>query len=85
MVFDVGVTFHPFDRIAVLIEFERFRPEGDVLIKFHVVPDPRGFADHDAGAVVDEEMRTDLGPGVEVGAGAFMRILGEHAGQQGDL
>ena len=41
-----------------------------------------GLADHDAGAVVDEEARADLGAGVDVDAGAAVRELGDDAREQ---
>ena len=44
--------------------------------------DGGGFADDDAGAVVDEEMRADARAGMEIAAGAFVGIFGEHARQQ---
>src|SRR5664279_1848292 len=67
MVLDVGMAFDAFDRIARGIDLERFRSEGDALVDLDVSPDPRGFADDDAGAVVDEEVRPDLRARMNVG------------------
>src|SRR5690606_9019094 len=82
---DVGVAFSALDRVAAAVHLEGFRAEGDALVGFYVMADAGGFADDDAGAVVDEEVGADLGAGVDVGAGAFVGILGEHPGQQRDL
>ena len=46
------------------------RPEGDAVINLHVIPDAGRLAHDCPGAVVDEKVRADLGPGMEVDAGA---------------
>ena len=46
--------------------------------------DGGGLADDDAGAVVDEEMRSDGGAGMDVDAGDTVGIFGHHAGENGD-
>ena len=48
-----------------------------------MVADDRGLAHHDAGAVVDEEVFADGGPGVDIDAGDAVGVLGHHSGQHG--
>ena len=50
-----------------------------------MLADLGGFADHDAGAVVDEEVVADLRAGVDVDAGAAVGPLGHHAGNERDV
>lgn len=48
------------------------RAERDMLIQPHPRADDRRLADHDAGAVIDEEARADLRTRVDIDAGAFV-------------
>ena len=79
---DIRVSFHALDRVAVGIELERFCAEGDALVHFHMGADARGFANDDAGAVVDEKVRADLRAGMNVGAGALVGVFRKHARQE---
>ena len=45
------------------LPWETWPPQGHPLIQLHVPADDWGFAHHDAGAVVDEEVGADGGPG----------------------
>lgn len=58
--------------------------EGDAVVEFHGVADAAGLADDDAGAVIDEKVRADPGPGVDVDPGAAVGPFGHHAGDEGD-
>ena len=49
------------------------------MVDFDVAAEAGGFADDDPGAVVDEEVRANLGTGVDIGAGALVGVLGKHA------
>ena len=59
--------------------------EGHPLVEFDAVADPRCLANHDAGAVIDEESPADGGAGMDVDAGLAVRILGHHPRNQRDL
>ena len=61
----------------------RHGPQGHPLIQLHVPADDGGFAHHDAGAVVDEEVGADGGPGVDVDTGAAVGIFGHDPGDHG--
>lgn len=63
IVFNRGV---PFDTAQFLASPGRKSADGDTLIDFYIFPDDGGFADYDAGAVVDEEIPTDGGAGVNI-------------------
>ena len=82
VVADVGVAFDALHGVAVGVDLEGFGPEGHALVDFDVVADGRGLADHHTGAVVDEKVFADARAGVEIGAGAFVGVFGEHAGQK---
>ena len=82
MILDIGVTFNAFDRVALVVEFERLGPEGHVLIDLHMVSDTGGFADDDSRAMIDEEVCADLGTRMDVRSGAFVGILGHHPRQE---
>ena len=84
MVLDVGVAFNAFDRVTVVIHLERFGAEGDALVDFDVIAYGAGFADYNAGGVIDEKMSADAGAWVNVGAGAFVGVLCKHARQEWD-
>ena len=55
--------------------------EGYSLVDFYVVSDDGGLSDDDAGAVVDVEMCSDTGSGVDVDPRAAVGILGDDPGQ----
>ena len=58
------------------------RAQGHALIDLHMVADDGGFAHHDAGAVVNEEVFSNGGAGVDVNAGDAVGVLGHDPGQQ---
>ena len=58
------------DRRVALAAREARAAERDALVHRHVVADLGGLADHDAGAVVDEEAAPDLRGRVDLDAGA---------------
>ncbi len=60
------VSLHQHARLLVLREGER--AERDALVEFHVASDHGGLADHDARAVVNEEMLADRRAGMDVDA-----------------
>ena len=61
------------------------RAQGHALVKLHVLADQAGFADHDAGAVIDEEIVADRGPGVDVDAGEIVCVFGHDPRDQRHL
>lgn len=83
---DDDVVFH--DRMprqalherAVLVDREALRSECHRLVEPHALADHSRLADDDAGAVVDEEARADLGAGMDVDARRGMCMLGDDAG-----
>lgn len=72
------------DYLAVIIEFEAFRTEGDTLVESDMLADDAGFADDKAGAVVDAEVVSDLRAGMDVDSGGRMSQFGDDAGQERD-
>ncbi len=84
VVFDGRVPLFPSDDIAGFILWKTQGADRDALIELHVVTDIRGFADHHAGAVIDEETLSDLGARVDIDPGSGMRILGHDARQKRD-
>ena len=66
---DVGVALDALDEGPVLADGEALGAERDVLVELDVFADDGHLADHDAGAVVDEEVVADRGAGVDVDAG----------------
>ena len=50
-----------------------------------MVADHGGFAYHNAGAVVDEEVGADGGAGVDVNTGTAVSVFGHHAGDDGHM
>ncbi len=57
----------------------------DALIELDALSDDGGFADDDAGAVVDEEIIADGGAGVDVDAGEVVGVFGHDARDQRHL
>ena len=58
--------------------------QGHALVEQHVVADFGGLADHDAGAVIDEEAAADGGAGVDFDLGEEAADLRDQRGQQRD-
>ena len=58
------------------------RPQGHALVELHVVSDHGGFADDDAGAVIDDDWMAQGRPGVNVYARPFVSPFGQHARQE---
>ena len=69
-------------QLAFVIGGEMAGAEGDGLVDTHIVADDRGLADHDAGAVIDEETRSDAGARMNVDSGPRMRDLRDQACRQ---
>ena len=82
VVFHDGVTGVALDHIALIVSREMPRAERDGLINSHIVANDGGFADDDAGAVINEEARSDRGPRMNVDAGPGMRDLRHQPGHQ---
>ena len=61
----------------------RERAQRDALVELHMVADHGRFANDDAGAMVDEEILADLRAGVDVDAGAGMRVFSHDARNEG--
>ena len=55
------------------------------MVELHAVADLAGLADDHAGAVIDEEVGSDRGAGMDVDAGAAVGPLGHHAREERDI
>ena len=75
VIFYVGMTFHALDGIAVLVKLEAFCAERHALIQLDVTAYHAGFTYYDSGAVVDEEIISYNGSGMDVDAGELMSVL----------
>jgi len=82
VVFDDGVAGIALDHVALVVGREMPRAERDRLVDPHIVTDDRGLADDDAGAVINEEARSDRGPRMDIDAGPGMRNLRHQPGEQ---
>ncbi len=69
VIFYGGMTLNVFNGASVFVEWKAFGSKGHALIELDVVTDVRGFANHDAGAVVDEKAATNAGAGMDIDAG----------------
>ena len=79
------MPFGATDKVAVGVGLEREGPERDALIDLDAAADLTGFADHDAGAMINEKMVADRCAGMDVDAGAGVRPLRHHPGNQRHL
>ena len=68
------------DRSAVFIKRKAFRAESHALVEFDVVADVAGFANDNAGAVVDKESFADAGAGVDGALGSQHGRRGRRTG-----
>ncbi len=75
----IGWRGLPFSSAPFPSVVKRFRAERDRLIESHALADDGRFADHDAGAVVDEEAFVDRCAGMDVYSGFRMGDLGDDA------
>src|ERR1044072_9721747 len=75
VVLDDGMTQPALDQVALVVGREAARAQGHGLIEAHPLADHRGFADDDAGAMVDEEAAADLRSRMDVDAGQRMGDL----------
>ena len=71
-----------FDDLAAGVFREGKRTESDPLINLHAGTDFGGFADHDAGSVVNENTAPQTRSGVNVDSGDTVCILAQHTGNQ---
>jgi hypothetical protein len=78
VVLDGGVAL---DAAQGLTVSRRLGAQRHTLVEPHVVADLGGLADHDAGAVVDEEAAPDPRARVDVDAGPVVGMLRHHAWQ----
>ena len=66
------------------VGWERFGAKCDALVEFDVSADHGGFADDDAGGVVDEESLAYFGARVDVDAGPSVAVLRHDPGDKGN-
>ena len=59
--------------------------QGDSLVDLHVVSDGRGRAHNDAGSVVDEEVFSDGGAGMDVDTGPRVGVFRHDSRNQGHI
>ena len=74
-------TLSPMDGGVALPGVFSGAAQGNLMINRTVVPDFRGFADHDAHPVVDEQLSADLRAGMNLDAGLFPAPLADPSGQ----
>ncbi len=79
VVFNYRMTRVAFDQCAVLANRKPLGAERHRLIQADALADLRRLADHDAGAVVDEEAAVNLGARMDVDAGGGVRQLRDDA------
>src|SRR5437016_2515288 len=79
------MTFPAFFDLPVLVLLKTARAKGDSMIKLNARPDLRRLADHDASAVIDKKMGTNLRPRMNIDPGAAMRPLRHDARDQWHL
>jgi FMN-dependent oxidoreductase (nitrilotriacetate monooxygenase family) len=72
VVFDDRVARHALDQYTLFVSREALGAQRHMLVQAHALADDRGFADHHAGAMVDEEAGADLRRRVDVDAGRRM-------------
>ena len=77
MIFDGRVSFYSFQ---LLTTGERSSDERNALIHFDMGTDYRGFADDHASAMIDKEMRADMGAGVDIDPGSRVGPFGHDSG-----
>src|SRR5690606_7487335 len=82
VVFNDGVAGQAFFDLAVGVGGKALGPQRDRLINTHALADDGGFADNDAGAMVDEEAGADLCPRMDVDTRLRVRQFGRHARPQ---
>src|SRR5207244_10954615 len=70
------VAFAAFFDFAVLVLLKTARAEGDAMTKLYPFTDLGSFANDNAGAVVDEKVRTDFRAGMNIDPSAAVRPLG---------
>lgn len=85
VIFDVGVAFSSFNDFAGGVARKAAGAKRHAMVKLNPIADDTGFAYDDASAVVNEEMGTDLGTGVDVNPGAGVRPFRHNSRQQRDI
>src|SRR5208282_3443319 len=63
------------------VRLETLSAERHRLIKTHALADARGFADDDAGSVIDEKAFVDFGAGMDVDSRLRMGDFADNPGQ----
>lgn len=81
---NIGVTFSAFNDFPRIVALEAAGTEGDAVVEFDMVANAAGFADDDAGAVVDEEVGAETGSRMNINAGAAVGPFGHDTGEKGN-
>ena len=84
VVFQRWMTLRIAHKISVRVSLKAQRAEGHPLIELNPVADLARFADHHAGAVINEEMIADLRAGVNVDSRVRMSVFGHDARNKGN-
>lgn len=82
VIFNDGMPRLTFGKAAVVVGDKTFGTERDRLIDAHAFADDGGFANHDAGAMIDKKTFTDLRARMNIDTGFGMRELGNNACDQ---
>ena len=82
IIFDHGITRETAPQIAILTGREAAGTQRNRLVNAYAVTDHRGFSNHDARAVIDEEAAPDTRAGVNVDAPIGIGYLRDDPGDQ---
>src|SRR5512143_286599 len=74
---------HTFDKPSLVVLHKALGTERNTLVDADAIADDARFANHHAGAVIDEESPADAGPGVDVDPRGAVSNLCDHSRQQG--
>ena len=85
VVADVRVALDALGQGAVRVHRKALCPQGHPLVQLHILPDDGGLPDDHPGSMVDEEVRTDGGAGVNVDARLPVGLLRQEPRQQRHL
>ena len=78
-ILDRRMAFHAADKVSVGVGGKAQRAQGDALVQLHMIANLARFADHDARAMVDEEVVADRRAGMDVDSRFLVCPLGHHA------
>lgn len=82
MITDIGMALTSLDHPTVIILLKAAGSKRHRMVELHMMTNPARFPDNHASSVIDKEVSSNRGPGMDVDSGALVDPLSHHAREQ---